>query len=110
MGKSNMINALVYSKTLRIVLFISLVVFIVLLLWFYHQMNDSQKQRFLSYAVADELRQSSDDLTRMVRTYVVTKDPRFEKMYWDILDIRNGKKARPMRYESIYWDLYGIHS
>jgi len=55
--------------------------------------------------IADELRQSSDDLTRMARTYVVTGDIRFEKMYWHILAIRNGKAPRPERYEDIYWDL-----
>ncbi len=104
MTKWNMINALVYSKTVRILLLISLGIFIVLLLWFYRQMNFSQKQRFLSYVVADELRQSSDDLTRMVRTYVMTNNPKFENMYWDILKIRNGQKPRPVRYESIYWD------
>ena len=37
--------------------------------------------------------------------YVVTEDARYEKMYWDILDIRNGKKPRPEHYERIYWDL-----
>jgi len=71
--------------------------------------NDShfatEQQRFSSYRIADELRQSSDDLTRFVRTYVVTKDARYEKMYWDVLDIRNGKKPRPEHYDRIYWDL-----
>ena len=74
-------------------------------LWFDRKLSQSQERRYLSYVAADELRQSSDDLTRMVRTYVVTKDPRYEKMYWDILAIRNGDKARPVRYENIYWDL-----
>jgi len=61
--------------------------------------------RYKSYQSADELRQSSDDLTRLGRTYVITADEKYEKMYMDILDIRNGKKARPENYESIYWDL-----
>ncbi len=51
--------------------------------------------RYQSYQAADELRQSSDDLTRLGRTYVVTGDEKYEKMYMDILDIRNGKKPRP---------------
>lgn len=61
--------------------------------------------RYQSYQSADELRQSSDDLTRLGRTYVVTGDDKYEKMYMDILDIRNGKKPRPENYHTIYWDL-----
>jgi methyl-accepting chemotaxis protein len=60
--------------------------------------------RYQSYLLADEMRQSSDDLTRLARTYVVSGDPRWEQQYLEILDIRNGKKPRPKQYEKIYWD------
>ncbi len=60
--------------------------------------------RYTSYLLADELRKSSDDLTRLARTYVVTGDPEWEKQYFEVLDIRNGKKTRPNQYEKIYWD------
>jgi methyl-accepting chemotaxis protein len=60
--------------------------------------------RYQSYLLADELRQSSDDLTRLARTFVVTGDPAYERQYFDILDIRSGKKPRPQHYERIYWD------
>lgn len=92
------------SKMPETFLLFLLSVFIVLSLLSYDNLNSNQKQRHLSLIAADELRQSSDDLTRMVRTYVVTGDPKFERMYWDILAIRNGEKARPVRYEGIYWD------
>ena len=46
------------------------------------RMDVHQDQRYESILLADELRQSSDDLTRFARTYVVTGDARFEKMYW----------------------------
>ena len=59
----------------------------------------SQQERFRSYQLADELRHSSDDLTRFARTYVVTGDPKFERYYWDVLGIRNGQKPRPEHYE-----------
>jgi len=104
MKKTGPFRKIVYSKMTGILLFFFLSTFIVLSLWFDHKLNQSQKRRYLSYVAADELRQSSDDLTRMVRTYVVMKDPRYEKMYWDILAIRKGEKARPIRYENIYWD------
>ena len=55
--------------------------------------NETRQQ---SFQLADELRQSSDDLTRMVRTYVVTGDPIYRQHYQEILDIRDGKVARPM--------------
>jgi methyl-accepting chemotaxis protein len=60
--------------------------------------------RYQSYLLADELRQSSDDLTRLARTYVVTGDAKWEEQYMAVLDIRNGKKPRPQEYSRIYWD------
>jgi len=67
-------------------------------------LNEAYHSRYASYLLADELRQSSDDLTRLGRTYVMTGDVRYEQQYLDILDIRNGKKPRPEGYERIYWD------
>jgi len=60
--------------------------------------------RYRSYQLASELRQSSDDLTRLARTYVVSGDPKWEQQYVEVLDIRNGKRPRPNGYERIYWD------
>ena len=57
-------------------------------------LGDAQQTRYESYLLADELRQSSDDLTRLARTYVVTGDSRHEKSYWTALEVRNGKSAR----------------
>ncbi len=64
----------------------------------------AHQKRYTSYLLAAELRQSSDDLTRLARTYVVTGNKRWEDQYMDILDIRSGKKPRPAGYEGIYWD------
>ncbi|WP_394127312.1 methyl-accepting chemotaxis protein [Vibrio hepatarius] len=69
------------------------------------QVDNMAKVRYQSYQAADELRQSSDDLTRLGRTYVLTGDETYEKMYMDILAIRNGDKPRPQEYHTIYWDL-----
>jgi len=68
------------------------------------EVDAAQSSRYQSYLLADELRRSSDDLTRLARTYVVTGDEKYEKQYLDIIDIRNGKKPRPQNYERIYWD------
>ena len=69
------------------------------------QIDLANDQRHLSFVLANQLRQSSDDLTRMARTYVVTGDPRYKQYYQDILDIRDGRKVRPTGYLAIYWDM-----
>lgn len=71
--------------------------------------GEAARRRHASYLLADELRQSSDDLTRLARTYVVSGgDPRWEQQYLEILDIRNGLKPRPRAYERIYWDFRAV--
>ncbi|MGE5621373.1 MAG: methyl-accepting chemotaxis protein, partial [archaeon] len=54
----------------------------------------SQETRYKSYQLAIELRQNSEDLTRLARTYVVTGDSKYESQYWELVDISNGKKPR----------------
>jgi PAS domain S-box-containing protein len=69
------------------------------------QIDRANHKRHRSFLLADELRQSSDDLSRMARTYVVTGVSKYKRCYLDILEIRDGKKPRPNNYERIYWDL-----
>lgn len=57
-------------------------------------LNHAQQVRYESYIVADELRQSSQDLTRLARNYVSTGDSKYEDMYWEVIAIRSGKKVR----------------
>lgn len=66
---------------------------------------DSEERRYRSYLLADELRQSSDDLTRMVRTYAATGDARYRGYFQDVLDVRAGRAPRPARSHNVYWDL-----
>lgn len=65
----------------------------------------AHEQRLISFVLANQLHQSSDDLTRMARAFVVTGNPRYKKYFQDILDIRDGKKPRPEGYFYGYWDL-----
>lgn len=69
------------------------------------EVEAAQQRRHESYQLADELRQSSDDLTRFARTFAVTGDKRYRDYYWKTLDIRNGTSVRPKGYEGVYWDL-----
>lgn len=71
----------------------------------FNELVQKQEIRKQSQLTADLLRQSSDDLTRLCRTYVITGDEKYEKIYWNILDVRNGKKAIPENYNRVYWDL-----
>jgi len=68
------------------------------------KLTAAHERRYQSYLLAAELRQSSDDLTRLGRTYVVTGDVSYKNQYMKILDIRNGKAPRPIDYNRIYWD------
>ncbi|MBB4843685.1 PAS domain S-box-containing protein [Paucibacter oligotrophus] len=69
------------------------------------QVDSTFEARHRSILLANELRQSSDDLTRMVRTYVLTRDKRYKEHYQALLDIRDGRRGRPVEYPGIYWDL-----
>ncbi len=57
-----------------------------------------------SLKLANELKQSSDDLTRFARTYAATADPRYEAYFHAILAIRDGKRPRPRDYGPFFWD------
>lgn len=73
------------------------------------QLNENQNRKFESYLLADELRQSSDDLTRLMRTYAMTGEDKYKDYFFTVLDIRNGKKPRPEKYNRIYWDFYTVN-
>jgi signal transduction histidine kinase/HPt (histidine-containing phosphotransfer) domain-containing protein len=65
---------------------------------------DVENRRTESFLVADSMRQSSNDLTLMVRLYVSTGQPRYRGYYDQILAIRNGSSQRPANYDSSFWD------
>jgi len=94
---------------LTVGVFAILVLAFAVYIWSEKQVDRAHEMRHQSYLLADELRQSSDDLTRMARTYVATGDPVYKKNYQAILDIRDGTKPRPQGYHYIYWDLVGAN-
>ena len=69
------------------------------------RVNRAHEQLLTSFELSYELRQSSDDLTRMVRTYIATGNPIYKQHYLEILAIRDGKSPRPVNYGHVYWDL-----
>ncbi|MBM4022833.1 MAG: hypothetical protein FJ284_11445 [Planctomycetes bacterium] len=71
-----------------------LVVLALVAFWNQRSLNHAQTNRYESYRLAQELRRSSDELTRLARTYVVTGDPARERDFWHVLAVRNGEAAR----------------
>ncbi len=65
---------------------------------------DAENQRSSSFQLADSMRQSSNDLTNMVRLYVSTGEPQYRRYYQQILAIRAGTAPRPVSYDSSFWD------
>lgn len=61
--------------------------------------------RLQSFLLTQELNDSSDNLTRMVRTYVTTGDATYKDYFYEILAIRDGTKPRPVDYGHNYWAL-----
>lgn len=59
------------------------------------QLAEEARLRYLSFQLADEFRQTSQDLTRLGRSYVVTGDERYKEAYWDIVNWRSGDSPRP---------------
>ncbi|MEA2221192.1 MAG: two-component system, sensor histidine kinase [Solirubrobacteraceae bacterium] len=64
----------------------------------------AENRRTSSFLIADSVRQSSNDLTNMVRLYVATGRPRYRDYFQEILAIRAGTAPRPRDYDSSFWD------
>nr|WP_315393432.1 EAL domain-containing protein [uncultured Duganella sp.] len=85
-------------------LFIVAIAFL-LYVWTEKRIDHAHQLRYDSRNLIAELRQSSDDLTRMARTYVATGEAQYRKNYQEIIDIRDGRAPRPAGYDNVYWDL-----
>lgn len=88
---------------------LALLLFLIACLFLLNHLNKLQiksaDNRFNSHLLATGLKQSSDDLTKMVRLYVVTGEKKYRDYYDEIIGIREGTSPRPVCYSQIYWDL-----
>ena len=73
--------------------------------WTEKRIDRANELRYLSHKMVEELRQSSEDLTRMARSFVLTGEERYRLHYQEIIAIRDGSAPRPQHYENVYWDL-----
>ena len=106
-GEKNQVSL----KRKFLIFFLSLITFTFSLVVFFEVLENQKSmaknefKRYQSYLLVDGLKQNSDNLTRMARSYVATGEPRFKEYFQRILDIRNGKAPRPKNYRNSYWDL-----
>ena len=63
-----------------------------------------ENRRGAAYQLAEQLRQSSNELSMMVRLYLSTGEARYRDFYQRILAIRRGSAPRPTDYDGSYWD------
>ena len=63
----------------------------------------SERHRLEALLLAEEMLHSSNDLTRMARTYVTTGNPIYKRYFMEILEIRSGIRPRPVNYSATYW-------
>ena len=72
------------------------------------ELNEITNQRRSMRKLSEEMRMTSEFLTRFSRRYVLKKDPKVHDWYNQILDIRDGKIAKPGNYNTLYWDLVSV--
>lgn len=65
--------------------------------------TDLQDQLQEANKIAQELKKSSDDLTRFARSYVATGDPKYERYFQAIIAIRDGRLAHPKHFADSFW-------
>ena len=99
-----------FTRSLQLAVALACALMAVFAVYVYSEkrIDRAHELRYLSHQLAAELRQSSDDLTRMARTFVLTGNPQYQQHYRDILAIRDGEKPRPRNHDSVYWDLVSV--
>ncbi|TXH94346.1 MAG: diguanylate cyclase [Rheinheimera sp.] len=95
-----------FQRLLYLMLFIVVLLGISFFVVVFEQTKYQQavESRETSLKLAEELRQSSSDLARLVRSYVITGNPVYKQQFQAIVDIRDGKRARPENYSPAYWE------
>ena len=99
------------KKSVLILLILMLLTSIIGDLWVMRLINENdaamaeaKQHQNDSLQLVDMIRQSSDDLTKMARTFAATGDGRYLQYFELILSIRSGDAPRPIDYHRIYWD------
>ena len=100
-----------YSRLLPVILIFSILSIALSVFFSYKLINslslvtNEQDKRIESLLLANDLKQSSNDLTKFARMYVETGHPRYKYYYDIIIGIRDGSIKRPSDYDSFFWDI-----
>ena len=86
------------------VFIISISIFIIYV-WSAQMTKYADDQLIEATLLADELRMTTNGLTRMARGYIVKGDPVYKQGFQKIIDIRDGLQPRPSGHHQTYWDL-----
>lgn len=98
----------------RILLFFSLIVALLGISFFLmsyrirlqRELIQAQEQRYDSFRLAAILKNGTEELGRMARTYTLTGDPAYREAYQHILEIEEGRAPRPDRDPLLYRDFF----
>lgn len=88
---SSIHNSLLIALTIGVIAIVAILYFIV---QHKQELDKHNEHRHQLYILANELKQSSDNLTRYCRTYILTGDTAWENKYWHELAVRNGENPR----------------
>lgn len=71
----------------------------------YRSLQELQLQHRQRDQLLAQLQRSSDELTRMARLFVVSRDAQFADHYREVARMREGLQSEPEGYDEVYWDL-----
>lgn len=69
------------------------------------KLAEQSAQKDAALELIDRLQNSSNDLTRLARSYVATGQIQYKRHYHNILEVRAGNAPRPQNYRSTYWQI-----
>ncbi|QXC58855.1 response regulator [Vibrio mimicus] len=67
--------------------------------------HQHSEQLYQFYRLSQELKQSSDHLTKFARAYASTGNERWLRLFNQVLDVRNGKLPAPVNNDYEFWDV-----
>ena len=105
--KARPMSIAIYQWTMGFVLLLIVIGFFALVRQLLNY-SEAIENRQYSMELAAELRQSSNDLARLVRTYIITGNPRYKEQFHAVHEIRDGLRPRPKNYSLAYWDTLGL--